>query len=119
MSSPVSSWRWGAADLLGGHPGANFGRRSYLLGRLLFLLACGASAFYNTYCKFLVHPKYTELEILYTQAVGSLASIPLFLWVEPLCCVWIAWRSWAWASLRSSSTEPSSPMMFSAPAAKP
>ncbi len=64
---------------------ANFGQRSYLIGNLLFLVACAASAFYNTYCKFLVERKYTELEILvYTSVVGCLASIPLFIWLEPL-----------------------------------
>ena len=65
--------------------GANFGQRTYLTGNLLFFVACAASAFYNTYCKFLVDRKYTELEILvYTSVVGSIASIPLFLWLEPL-----------------------------------
>jgi drug/metabolite transporter (DMT)-like permease len=65
--------------------GARFGSGSYLTGDLLFLLACGASAFYNTYCKFLIERKYTELEILvYTSAVASIASIPLFIWFEPL-----------------------------------
>jgi drug/metabolite transporter (DMT)-like permease len=65
--------------------GANFGQKTYLTGNLLFLLACAASAFFNTYCKFLVDRKYTELEILvYTSIVGCLASIPLFLWLEPL-----------------------------------
>src|ERR1022692_2313326 len=65
--------------------GANFGQRTYLTGNLLFLVACAASAFYNTYCKFLVERKYTELEILvYTSVVGCLASIPLFIWLEPL-----------------------------------
>jgi len=65
--------------------GANFGQRTYLTGNLLFLVACAASAFYNTYCKFLVDRKYTELEILvYTSVVGCLASIPLFIWLEPL-----------------------------------
>lgn len=64
---------------------ANFGQKTYLSGNLLFLLACAASAFYNTYCKFLVERKYTELEILvYTSVVGCLASLPLFLWLEPL-----------------------------------
>ena len=63
--------------------GASF-RSQYLLGNTLFLLACAGSAFYNTYCKLLVDKKYTELEILvYTSIVASLASIPLFLWVEP------------------------------------
>lgn len=64
--------------------GANF-RSQYLLGNTLFLLACAGSAFYNTYCKLLVDKKYTELEILvYTSVVASLASIPLFIWVEPV-----------------------------------
>jgi len=65
--------------------GANFGQRTYLAGNLLFLVACISSAFFNTYCKFLVDRKYTELEILvYTSVVGSLGSIPLFVWLEPL-----------------------------------
>lgn len=65
--------------------GANFGQRTYLTGNLLFLVACASSAFYNTYCKFLVERKYTELEILvYTSVVGCLASVPLFIWLEPL-----------------------------------
>ena len=64
--------------------GASF-RSQYLLGNTLFLMACAGSAFYNTYCKLLVDKKYTELEILvYTSIVASLASIPLFIWVEPL-----------------------------------
>ena len=65
--------------------GANFGRATYLSRYLLFLVACAALAFYNTYCKFLVDREYTELEILvYTSVVGSVASIPLFIWYEPL-----------------------------------
>jgi drug/metabolite transporter (DMT)-like permease len=64
--------------------GASF-RSQYVLGNTLFLLACAGSAFYNTYCKLLVDKKYTELEILvYTSVVASLASIPRFIWVEPL-----------------------------------
>lgn len=64
--------------------GASLGSR-YLVGNLLFLTACAGSAFYNTYCKLLVDRKYTELEILvYTSVVGSVLSIPLFVWVEPL-----------------------------------
>ena len=64
--------------------GASLGSR-YLVGNLLFLTACAGSAFYNTYCKLLVDRKYTELEILvYTSTVGSVLSIPLFLFVEPL-----------------------------------
>lgn len=57
----------------------------YLLGNLIFLAACAGCGFFNAYCKFLVEKQYTELEILvYTSVVGSLASIPLFLWLEPL-----------------------------------
>ena len=68
-------------DLRGSHLGS--GR--YLAGDLLFLAACAASAFYNTYCKLLIERQYTELEILvYTSAVASICSIPLFLWIEPL-----------------------------------
>ena len=65
--------------------GSHFGSSTYLLGDLLFLIACAASAFYNTYCKLLIDRHYTELEILvYTSAIASVASIPLFIWVEPL-----------------------------------
>jgi len=65
--------------------GSHFGNSTYLLGDLLFLIACAASAFYNTYCKLLIDRNYTELEILvYTSAIASVASIPLFIWVEPL-----------------------------------
>lgn len=56
----------------------------YLTGNLIFLAACAGCGFYNAYCKFLVEKHYSELEILvYTSVVGSLASLPLFLWVEP------------------------------------
>ncbi len=65
--------------------GAHFGGGRYLAGDLLFFVACASSAFYNTYCKLLIDRKYTELEILvYTSAVASVCSIPLFIWVEPL-----------------------------------
>jgi drug/metabolite transporter (DMT)-like permease len=65
--------------------GSHFGNSTYLLGDFLFLIACAASAFYNTYCKLLIDRNYTELEILvYTSAVASIASIPLFIWIEPL-----------------------------------
>lgn len=65
--------------------GSHLGNSTYLLGDFLFLIACAASAFYNTYCKLLIDRNYTELEILvYTSAIASIASIPLFIWVEPL-----------------------------------
>jgi drug/metabolite transporter (DMT)-like permease len=81
--------------------GASF-RSQYLLGNTLFLLACAGSAFYNTYCKLLVDKKYTELEILvYTSIVASLASIPLFIWVEPipLASLWKLDRVTLWGVL--------------------
>jgi drug/metabolite transporter (DMT)-like permease len=63
---------------------ADFKHSQYLAGNLVFLLACFCCGFFNTYCKFLVERKYTELEILvYTSVIGSLSSIPLLLWVEP------------------------------------
>lgn len=65
--------------------GSHLGNSTYLLGDFLFLIACAASAFYNTYCKLLIDRNYTELEILvYTSAIASIASVPLFIWVEPL-----------------------------------
>ena len=63
---------------------ANFFQGEYFLGNMVFLFACLCCAFYNTYCKFLVERKYTELEILvYSSIIGSIASIPLLIWVEP------------------------------------
>ena len=64
--------------------GADFIHGQYLEGNLIFLFACLCCAFYNTYCKVLVEKKYTELEILvYSSIIGSIASIPLLIWVEP------------------------------------
>jgi drug/metabolite transporter (DMT)-like permease len=64
--------------------GASFGQGQFLKGNLIFLFACTCCAFYNTYCKMLVDKKYTELEILvYSSIIGSIASIPLLIWVEP------------------------------------
>jgi len=64
--------------------GADFIHGQYFLGNLVFLFACLCCAFYNTYCKFLVDKKYTELEILvYSSIIGSIASIPLLIWIEP------------------------------------
>jgi drug/metabolite transporter (DMT)-like permease len=64
--------------------GSDFIHNKYLLGNLIFLFACLCCAFYNTYCKMLIEKQYTELQILvYGSLIGSLASIPLLLWVEP------------------------------------
>ena len=63
---------------------ANFSQNQYLIGNLVFLFACSCCAFYNTFCKFLVEKKYTELEILvYGSIIGSIAAIPLLIWFEP------------------------------------
>ena len=49
------------------------------------MIACACAAFFNTYSKVLVDKSYTELEILvYCSIVGSIACIPLLIWVEPL-----------------------------------
>jgi drug/metabolite transporter (DMT)-like permease len=64
--------------------GANFKQGNYLKGNLIFLFACVCCGFYNTYCKLLVDKKFTEVEILvYGSIIGSIASIPLLIWVEP------------------------------------
>jgi drug/metabolite transporter (DMT)-like permease len=63
---------------------ADFKHSSYLYGNLIFLFACCCCGFYNTYCKLLVDKKFTEVEILvYGSIIGSIASIPLLIWVEP------------------------------------
>jgi drug/metabolite transporter (DMT)-like permease len=63
---------------------ADFRHSQYLAGNLVFLGACLCCGFFNTYCKLLVERKYTELEILvYTSVIGSVASLPLLIWVEP------------------------------------
>ncbi|MHA4809757.1 DMT family transporter [Flavitalea flava] len=64
--------------------GADFKQGQYLQGDLIFLFACCCCGFFNTFCKRLVDKGYTELEILvYSSLVGSIASIPLLIWVEP------------------------------------
>jgi drug/metabolite transporter (DMT)-like permease len=64
--------------------GANFKQGGYLYGNIIFLFACCCCGFYNTYCKLLVEKKFTEVEILvYGSIIGSIASIPLLIWVEP------------------------------------
>jgi drug/metabolite transporter (DMT)-like permease len=64
--------------------GADFKLGSYFYGNLIFLFACCCCGFYNTYCKLLVDKKFTEVEILvYGSIIGSVASIPLLIWVEP------------------------------------
>lgn len=64
--------------------GANFTQGEYFIGNIVFLFACFCCGFFNTYVKKLIDKGYTEFEILvYCSLVGSIASIPLFIWVEP------------------------------------
>jgi drug/metabolite transporter (DMT)-like permease len=64
--------------------GANLFHGQYFAGNMIFVFACLCCAYYNTYCKLLVDKKFTELEILvYSSIIGSIASIPLLIWVEP------------------------------------
>lgn len=64
--------------------GADFKQGQYFRGNLIFLFACLCCGFYNTYCKMLVDKKFTELQILvYSSIIGSVASIPVLIWVEP------------------------------------
>lgn len=65
--------------------GASFSEGAYLKGNLIFLVACACAAFFNTYSKLLIDKNFTELEILvYCSVIGSIACIPLLIWVEPL-----------------------------------
>ena len=64
--------------------GARLGEGQYFKGNMIFLFACCCCAFYNTYCKLLVDKGYSEIEILvYSSLIGSIASLPLLIWVEP------------------------------------
>jgi drug/metabolite transporter (DMT)-like permease len=59
-------------------------RTQCLAGDLLLLGSVAGSAFYNTYCKGLF-AKFEQIEVLvFTYITGSLASIPLLIWVAPL-----------------------------------
>lgn len=63
---------------------ANFQLGKYFMGNVIFLFACFCCGYYNTYVKKLIEKGYTEFEILvYCSLVGSIASIPLLIWVEP------------------------------------
>lgn len=63
---------------------SDFRQSRYFTGNLIFFLACCCCGYYNTYCKVLVEKKFTELEILvYSSITGSIASLPLLIWVEP------------------------------------
>jgi drug/metabolite transporter (DMT)-like permease len=56
----------------------------YLIGNLLILVGLIASAYYNAYCKSLFS-RFAQIEVLVISYItGSLASIPLVIWVDPV-----------------------------------
>lgn len=64
--------------------GANFKLGKYFMGNLIFLFACFCAGYFNTYVKKLIEKGYTGFEILvYCSLVGSIASIPVLVWIEP------------------------------------
>lgn len=76
---------------------ASFGQMKFLTGNILIFGGCLGSSFYNVYCKGLMQ-KFQEIEILiFSYITASLASLPLFIWVEPFHFrVFLAfdWKSW-------------------------
>jgi drug/metabolite transporter (DMT)-like permease len=77
---------------------SSFGQMKFLIGNVLILGGCLGSSFYNVYCKGLMR-KFQEIEILiFSYITASLASLPLFIWVEPFhfrAFLAFDWKSWA------------------------
>jgi drug/metabolite transporter (DMT)-like permease len=77
---------------------SSFGQMRFLTGNILIFGGCLGSSFYNVYCKGLMH-KFKEIEILiFSYITASIASIPLFIWVEPFhfrVFLTLDWKSWA------------------------
>lgn len=62
---------------------ASFISKKYLVGNLICLISCLGSAFYNVYCKDLLH-RFRQTEILiYSYITASIVSVPFLIWVEP------------------------------------
>ena len=76
---------------------SSFGQMKYLAGNLMIFGGCLGSSFYNVYCKGLMR-KFSEIEILiFSYITASIASIPLFIWVEPFhfrTLLTMDWKSW-------------------------
>jgi drug/metabolite transporter (DMT)-like permease len=76
---------------------SSFGQMKYLAGNIMIFGGCLGSSFYNVYCKGLMR-KFSEIEILiFSYITASIASIPLFIWVEPFhlrTFLTMDWRSW-------------------------
>ena len=77
---------------------SSFGQMRFLVGNLLIFGGCLGSSFYNVYCKGLMR-KFQEIEILiFSYITASVASLPLFIWVEPFhfsSFLAFDWKSWA------------------------
>ena len=76
---------------------SSFGQLKFLTGNILIFGGCLGSSFYNVYCKGLMQ-KFQEIEILiFSYITASIASIPLFIWVEPFRfrnLLALDWKSW-------------------------
>ena len=77
---------------------SSFGQMRFLIGNVMIFGGCLGSSFYNVYCKGLMR-KFQEIEILiFSYITASVASIPLFIWVEPFhfkSFLAFDWKSWA------------------------
>ncbi|HEY4781628.1 MAG TPA: DMT family transporter, partial [Chthoniobacterales bacterium] len=76
---------------------SSFGQMKFLVGNILIFGGCLGSSFYNVYCKGLMQ-KFQEVEILiFSYITASIASLPLFIWVEPFhfrAFLAFDWKSW-------------------------
>ena len=76
---------------------SSFGQMRFLAGNVLIFGGCLGSSFYNVYCKGLMR-KFQEIEILiFSYITASLASVPLFIWVEPFhfrSLMALDWKGW-------------------------
>ena len=76
---------------------SSFGQMKFLAGNILIFGGCLGSSFYNVYCKGLMQ-KFQEIEILiFSYITASIASIPLFIWVEPFhfrTLLALDWKGW-------------------------
>jgi drug/metabolite transporter (DMT)-like permease len=76
---------------------SSFGQMKFLVGNILIFGGCLGSSFYNVYCKGLMQ-RFQEVEILiFSYITASIASLPLFIWVEPFhfrTFLAFDWKSW-------------------------
>ncbi|MCC7499058.1 MAG: DMT family transporter [Bryobacterales bacterium] len=84
---------------------SSLGHLEHLTGNLLILAGCLGSSFYNVYCKGLMQ-RFSEVDILiFSYIAASFATIPLFIWVEPVRIQsfhgfnWPAWAAFAFLAI--------------------